>query len=193
MKKIFLFFPFLFLFLNQSFAQRTCSHNSHMQELLQDHDYAVEHQNRQLNFQSIHDANAYLNRAQCSNPVTLPMAVHYQGLSSGYDEACLIALAEAQIQILNEDYGGYNADISTWNNSASQFYPGVNNGETCIAFCLATQNHPNGYGLSNGDVAVTFNATSGTNVSAWSGYINIYVYNIGGGTLGFTWRKRKMV
>ena len=144
-----------------------------MDSLMQNPEYATEYKQRQLNFKSVN--TAYAVKAQCASPVTLPVAVHYQGLSAGYDVACLTVLAQNQIQILNEDYGGYNTDISNWTNSAASFFPDASNGETCIAFCLATQNHPTGYGLTNGSPAVTFNTTSGDFDNNWSGYLNIFV------------------
>ena len=55
-----------------------------------------------------------------------------------------------------------------------------------MRFCLADKNHPAGYGLSDGDVAVTINQTSGDFDSNWSGYINIFVRNINGGILGYS-------
>jgi hypothetical protein len=183
MKKLLFIFILCALNIHQAKAQRTCGLESLMDSLLQNPKYAAEYQQRQLNFKSVN--TAYAVKAQCASPVTLPMAVHYQGLSAGYDVACLTALAQNQIQILNEDYGGYNADISNWTNSAASFFPGASNGETCIAFCLATQNHPTGYGLTNGSPAVTFNTTTGDFNSDWSGYINIFVRS-GTGYLGYS-------
>jgi hypothetical protein len=173
MKKLLFIFILSSLSIQQTSAQRTCGLESLMDSLMQNPEYAAEYKQRQLNFKSVN--TAYAVKAQCASPVTLPVAVHYQGLSAGYDVACLTVLAQNQIQILNEDYGGYNADISNWTNSAASFFPGASNGETCIAFCLATQNHPTGYGLTNGSPAVTFNTTSGDFDNNWSGYLNIFV------------------
>jgi hypothetical protein len=173
MKKLLFIFILSSLSIQQTSAQRTCGLESLMDSLMQNPEYATEYKQRQLNFKSVN--TAYAVKAQCASPVTLPVAVHYQGLSAGYDVACLTVLAQNQIQILNEDYGGYNTDISNWTNSAASFFPDASNGETCIAFCLATQNHPTGYGLTNGSPAVTFNTTSGDFDNNWSGYLNIFV------------------
>ncbi len=164
-------------------AQRTCSTHEHMDHLMQDHDYAVAHQERMERFEAYHAENQ--SRSACPNPVILPMAVHYQGLSN-YNEACLIEMAERQIQILNDDYGGTNADITNWTNNAANSFPGISNGETCVQFCLATQNHPTGFGVTEGQPAVTFNVTNGDSNNAWAGYVNIFVFNTGSGILGYS-------
>ena len=45
--------------------------------------------------------------------------------------------------------------------------------------CLATTDHPAGFGLVEGDYAVTIDQTTGDFNSAWSGYMNIWVRDIG--------------
>ena len=113
-------------------------------------------------------------RALCSNPVVLPVAIHFQGVNNP-NASCLATLAQNSIAALNQDYQGTNSDISTWNSQASTYFPGVSNGETCIEFQIANQNHPSGFGLANGDLAITINQTSGDNIPQFSGYINIVV------------------
>lgn len=152
---------------------RACGMTEHMDLLLADPDYKTMHA---LKYRKVAEIGDY--RAECTNKVVVPVAVHYQGLRGAYDENCLRALAQNQIDILNADYGGTNFDISNWTNSASSLFPGVNNGEACIEFCLATKNHPGGYGLSEGDPAVTFSKRRTDNDGNWSGYINIFVRNI---------------
>ena len=116
---------------------RTCGSDALMQELMQDAKYKQAWEQRQAQFKQM---NQVTNKVPCPNPVILPMAVHFQGISNP-DQACLIALAQDQIRILNEDYQGTNADISNWINNDASYYPGLNYGETCIQFCLATNNH----------------------------------------------------
>ncbi len=165
-------------------AQRTCGTEAHMEHLMQDAEFAQEYQAK------MHALNAstHENRGfrACPNPVILPMAVHYQGLGNNIDQACLIDLAERQIQILNDDYSGSNSDITKWTNGASGSFPGVSNGETCVQFCLATQGHPANYNLTEGQPAVTFDATTGDSAPGFSGYINIFVRTVGGGILGYS-------
>ncbi len=150
-------------------GHRSCGNHTHMEQLLADPDYRRAHQRKLEMAEASSDV-----RSECNTPVVLPMAVHFQGISNP-DAACLRALAQAQVDILNNDYQGTNSDITNWTNGSSSSFPGLVNGTACIDFCLATQNHPSGYGLQNGDVAVTINQTNGDNVPAWSGYINIYV------------------
>jgi hypothetical protein len=122
--------------------------------------------------------------ADCSNSIVMPVAVHFQNVSAGFNLQCLRDLAIDQVQILNDDYQGINADIADWANGTASAFPGVSNGESCIQFCLASRNHPGGYNLQDGDVAVTVNGSTGSFDGNWSGYINIFVRNIG--ALGFS-------
>ncbi len=173
--KVLLLLCSLFLFGTNTYAQQRCGTDAHMQELLANPLYAKNYEKQQKKFKKYSEDNPI--RALCANPVLLPMAVHYQGISNP-DEACLIELALNQIQLLNDDYHGVNADITNWTNGAASTFPGVDYGETCIEFCLASTNHPSGFGLNNGDYAVTFNAFNGDYNDSWSGYINIFVRDI---------------
>jgi hypothetical protein len=155
-------------------AARSCGMAEHMEELMKNPDYRAFHE---LKYRIVENA-PNRGRATCTNKILIPVAVHYQRLRGSFDEQCLRDLAQNQIDILNADYGGTNIDISNWNNSASAYFPGINNGEACLEFCIATQNHPGGYGLSDGDPAVTFNATRRENEPDWAGYLNIYVKDI---------------
>ena len=67
----------------------------------------------------------------CNEPTILPVAIHFQGVSNP-DAECLIELAKTQIEILNDDYTSQNHDIDNWTNNASNSFPNVNNGETCV-------------------------------------------------------------
>ncbi|NNK80470.1 MAG: hypothetical protein HKO93_03145, partial [Flavobacteriales bacterium] len=164
-------------------AQRQCSMEQYMQDLLSDPEFVVQYDKRQLKFEAV-ESEAQSKLALCPNPVVLPVAVHFQGIGSP-NQACLVALAQGQIDIINNDFQGTNTEIaSDWNSGVSSFFPGVSNGETCVEFCLATSSHPTGYGLTEGQPAVTINATSGDFDSNWSGYINVWVRNIG--ALGYS-------
>ena len=97
---------------------RECGMAEHMDLLLADPEYKAMHA---LKYRKVAEIGDY--RAECTNKVVVPVAVHYQGLRGAYDENCLRALAQNQIDILNADYGGTNFDISNWTNSASSFFP----------------------------------------------------------------------
>jgi len=129
----------------------------------------------------------------CTNPVIIPVAVHYEGITS-QTAACLETLALSQIQVLNEDFAASNTDIANYctDVAGSSLDPAALafNG-TCIQFCLADQNHPGGFGLNNGDYAITINEDYVANNSfpnftlgVWSGYLNIFVTE-GTGVLGY--------
>ena len=149
--------------------KRTCGMDAKMKILLSDPIYKAQHE-RKLKMVN----NIIGLREFNSDTIILPMAVHFEQVSNP-DIECLRALAKSQIAVLNEDYGGTNEDISKWQNIAGNTFPGINNGKAHFKFCLATKNHPDGYGLEDGDLAVTVNKVNGDNSSDWSGYINIFV------------------
>lgn len=156
---------------------RSCGSTEHTAKLLENPTYKRLHEQK---FERL--ANAVSLR-DCSSPTLLPIAVHFQGVPSP-DAACLRTLAQSQIDILNHDYKGTNDDISNWVANSSN-YPGISNGEACVEFRIANKNHPSGYNLSNGDLAVTINQTTGDNNNDWSGYINIFV-QFNTGVLGYS-------
>lgn len=158
--------------------QRKCSMHDHMEKLMQDPNYKLAHKAK---FTRLSSASV-ITRSSCENPPVIPVAVHYQGVSG--DAACLVSLAQNQIQILNNDFQGTNSDIGQWINNASSSFTGVNYSETCLSFCLADKNHPAGYGLIDGEPAVTINQTTGDSNSDFSGYLNIFV-QFGTGVLGY--------
>ncbi|MFK8164855.1 MAG: M43 family zinc metalloprotease [Lewinella sp.] len=183
----------LVVFASSAFGQadsnspiRTCqSDEIHAEKMATDPAYKRAWQDRQDRLQERLQQRATDKMiADCPNPIVMPVAVHFQNVATGFDLQCLRDLAIDQIQILNDDYQGVNADIVDWTNGSSAAFPGVSNGEGCIQFCLATRNHPGGYNLQDGDVAVTVNGSSGSFDGNWSGYINIFVRNIG--ALGFS-------
>lgn len=123
---------------------------------------------------------------ECNNPLIIPVAVHFQGVGATLDMACAIDMAVDQVNLMNQDFAGTNFDINLWNAAQASTFPGINNKESCIQFCLATLNHPAGFGLNEGDYAVTINQTNGEFDAAWSGYLNFWVRDLGGGILGFS-------
>ena len=151
---------------------RTCGSDEHMSFLLSDPAYKKEYDLRLEKFEQLNQKR--VQKAQCNNPVIIPVAVHYQGANTN-QRACLVALAQSQIDILNQDFAGTNNDITKWTSQAESFFPGVSNGEACLRFVIADRNHPNGFDLQNGDAAVTINQTNGDRSNAWSRYMNIIV------------------
>ena len=162
---------------------RKCASKAHMAEKLQDVSFRKEYEQRIQSFARGMKNNVAKSRAACSSPTLLPVAIHYQGVNNP-NKSCLTEIAKRQIAILNDDFQGTNGDIVQWNNTASAAFPGINNGSACLEFQIATKNHPTGYNLNDGDLAITFNQTNGDQVNQWSGYINIYV-NDADGNLGY--------
>ncbi len=152
-------------------SHRSCGMKEHMAELFQNQAYRKTHEAR---LQKALAWNSIVQRATCNTPIRVPVAVHYQGVSNP-DANCLVQLAQSQIDVLNQDYQATNSDIGSWTNTAAAQFPGISNGASCIEFILATKNHPSGYGLSNGNKAVTINKTTGDSDNKWAGYLNIFV------------------
>ncbi len=175
--------PFLVLLAlagsTSTFAQRTCGTDSvhaHMmgipgyEDAFRDKLDAVE--------------AALAGRGECAEPLVIPVAVHFQNV--GVPMACAIDMALDQVETLNQDFAGTNADISTWNTMQPDIWPAISNAESCICFCLASLNHPAGWGLDDGDYAVTLDETAGDSDADWAGYLNFFVRDIGGGILGYS-------
>ena len=152
---------------------RNCALSIYTDRLESDPAFRKAHEKKMDKFNKFANSNTE-QRTVCGSPTLLPVALHFQSVT-GADAACLATLSQTSIAALNQDYQGSNGDISTWNGQASSFFPGVSNGETCLEFQIANQNHPSGFGLSNGDLAITINQTSGDNIPQFSGYINIVV------------------
>ncbi len=163
---------------------RKCASTAHMQEKLQDPAFKADYETRMRSFSRSLRTNVAKSRSACSSPTILPIAYHFDGIGNA-DKACLVELVKQQTAILNADFQGSNSDIVQWTNTAAPQFPGISNGAACLEFCVATKNHPAGFGLNEGDLAITVNqVTEGNAPSKWAGYINIIV-NDADGNLGY--------
>ena len=126
--------------------------------------------------------------------ITIPVVFHVVYNTTAQNISA--AQIQSQIDILNEDFRRLNADA---NNTPSEFAGLAADIE--IEFCLATVD-PNGQ-VTNGitrtqtdktefplvtnqdAVAVKFNASGGKDAWPSSDYLNFWVCNLGGGTLGY--------
>ncbi|WP_452601274.1 zinc-dependent metalloprotease [Pontimicrobium sp. MEBiC06410] len=173
-----------------SYSQEKCGMVNYMKEKMKDPQFARQYRASQAKFKAQLEKNlANKATARRMDPIIIPVAVHYPEAQES-DRACLEALAQNQVDILNADFTGTNADISNWA-AASSHYPGVNTGAANILFCIATMNHPSGTDpdLVEGGPAVTigYNFGGGTSTDPnWGGYMNFLVKDIGGGLLGFS-------
>lgn len=170
--------------------ERTCGMVDYMEEKMQDPSFAREYLKLQGQFKteyfnSINTDGTYLRNG---GPILIPVAVHFP-TGNEADRACLEALAQTQVDILNADFTASNADITNWP-AASTFYPGTNIGAGNVFFCLATMNHPAGTDpdLVDGGPAVTIGYPfgDGDQDPNFSGYMNFVVRPLGGGILGYS-------
>lgn len=155
-----------------------CHTDEYHELLMQDADFADKFSTMQMNALAEIQGN---QKITCTNGVvTIPIAVHFNGNVNSSNLACLQAAAEAQVQVLNEDFGAYNSDITNFCDIATacpgEIAPDALSTGSCIQFCLATQNHPACSGLSNGQAAITVGQyTFNGGAACWSGYLNIFV------------------
>jgi Pregnancy-associated plasma protein-A/Secretion system C-terminal sorting domain len=180
--------------------QRSCGMEQQMQRIMADPIARQEYLDLQAKFE-IELAKLQKNTNRAAAPaatVYIPVAVHFPttlGTAAASLKTCLRSFAQTQVDILNADYNRTNSDYSLWS-TASTSYSGIVAGVMNVQFVLATQNHPAGTGLVNGDLAVTFgtdflttsiNCSNGCNNDAtWVGYFNLVVKNISGGILGYS-------
>lgn len=182
---------FLLLVFSVSFAQhRTCGMHERMQTIMNDPAKRAAYLEQQSKFETELQKIVSNNYNRSPNTVIrIPVAVHFPAVSNSSTlKACFRSLAQSQVNILNADYNGTNADISNYVADAP-FYPGTNTGSLQVEFVLATQNHPAGTGLVNGDLAVTFGTDflgTNDNDSTWAGYLNLVCRNAGNGILGYS-------
>lgn len=194
MKKITLILMFVCVSLAN--AQRTCGIQEMMEKIMSDpiqrEAYLKQQELFEIELQKLQNNNQYRTAETSALSTTrIPVAVHFPsaGSASSTVRSCLIALAQNQINRLNADYNATNTDITNWTPSVASFYPGTTIGVMNFQFELATQNHPSGTGLSNGQVAVTFGTDflNGADTdSTWAGYINFVVRNEGNSILGYS-------
>lgn len=180
-----LFIAFSFACVNSTQAQQKCGTDLlHNQLYDSDADYRQFYDDYKNKLDSmnivVRDSELHKN----AGSKFIPVAVHYQYTpANATEEACLIALAQDQVNILNEAYGAESCLGTT--------------GLSCFDFCIATKNHPAAAGIDNGVPAVTFGGdyTCGNVVApcanpVWNGYLNISVITApgAGGTLGVAFR-----
>jgi PKD repeat protein len=167
-----------------------CGADEHHEEQMQDPDYAAKF--RQV--RRMVEERLLERSPSCVTPIIIPVAIHFSGNITNANMSCIQEVVNDQMAALNEDFGGYNADISTYCNHASNcpsdYAPTALGGGTCIQFCLATMDHPAGSGLSDGESAFTFGQYDfDSGAAPWAGYMNIFVSDIppngyGAGLLG---------
>lgn len=161
-----------------SAQKRTCGTDHYHQEQLQDVRFAEQFKTAKKKVKK--KSEETVRFMTCTTIVSVPVAVHFNGNVDNSNPQCLEDACLAQIDVMNEDFAATNADISYYNDLTDDcptLYPAsaLNDG-ACIEFCLAQYDHPSGYGLVDGDYAITIGEESWPNAGTeWSGYMNIFV------------------
>ena len=174
-----------------SFAQhRTCGMQEKIAQIMSNPAQRQAYLDQQSKFNvELQKIVSNKNGNSVNTVIRIPVAVHFPAVATTSTlKACFRTLAQSQVNILNADYNGTNADIVNYVNDAP-FYPGTNTGSLQVEFVLATQNHPAGTGLVNGDLAVTFGTDflgTNDNDTTWAGYLNLVCRNAGSGILGYS-------
>jgi len=152
-----------------------CHTDQYHEQLMQDPDYAEAHEEKMENIRLWLKNHKDETKMDCDEILYIPVAVHFQssgGTSIGVTAACAEEMALSQIAAINADFAGTNTDITNWQDGQAT-WPGINNGESCVQFCLATLNHPDGSGIAEGDYAITIDEYDEVgNIPEWSGYMN---------------------
>ncbi|MGB6036965.1 MAG: M43 family zinc metalloprotease [Cryomorphaceae bacterium] len=166
-----------------------CHTDQYHEQLMQDPEYAEAYEQKMENVRQWIKNNKDESKMDCDEILYIPVAVHFQsvgGTSIGVSQACAEEMALSQIASINADFAGTNTDITNWQDGQAT-WPGINNGESCIQFCLATLNHPDGSGIAEGDYAITIDEfdDSQNSIPGWGGYMNWAVRDMGN-PLGFS-------
>jgi PKD repeat protein len=172
--KMFIFF-LIFSGLNLSGQQHKCGADELHEKLSQNPEYL---NNYLRNYKEVHKSIGKGDRVPCATPLVIPLAFHFNDGVTSANMSCIMAQIQRQIDALNEDFGGYNADIENYCALSSacptQFPPNALGNNACIQFCLATQNLPAGE-----TDAITFGQYRfQTGAPAWNGYFNVFVSNM---------------
>ncbi len=163
-------------------AQRTCGATELHQASLENPDYAK--------WFKKYTADLKTHRQQrvvdCSNPLIIPVAVHYSGSISSANPSCLVSRALDQVLTLNQDFGAYNSDITNYCTLSElcceTFPPELISQGSCIQFCLAENNHPacepSGNLIGGYAITVGQHTWPSTSNNCWNGYLNFFVSDI---------------
>lgn len=181
--KPFYIFAFLFMISLSAYAQNEtdlerCGTDERHAILMQDPAFAAQQTEKEAKVIKYLKDHAGAPKAGCTETLYLPVAVHFQDV--GIDLACAVEMALSQVEVLNNDFAGTNADITKWQEGKPLLWPQITNKKSCIVFCLASINHPAGTGVNEGDYAVTLNQypDNTENIPEWAGYINMFVRNM---------------
>ncbi len=190
-KNLFLLFAIL---IQLSYGQnRKCGMDEKMKQIYSNPVEKKKHEEQQQLFlkeyQRLNNLAEDKLKSELNATKRIPVAIHFPEVpnnSSTSLKDCLRKLCQNQINTINVDFNAKNTDLSKWVNNDIKFYKGIVNGSLLVNFEIATQNHPAGSGLKNGDLAITFGTyfDDNGNDTRWAGYLNIVVKELGD-DLGF--------
>jgi hypothetical protein len=192
-KYFYLLFVLLFAF-SFSNAQyiRCATAELHRALMASNPQYRAYYENIGAKMHAMQVQSAQERSSSATSLVTIPVVVHVIWNTS--DQNISDAQVESQIQVLNEDYTATNANLS---NVPAQWRSKI--GDMNVHFILATRD-PNGNwttGIERKQTSVTsfgyldnrvkYDTSGGLNAWDRTQYLNLWVCNMGGGTLlGYT-------
>lgn len=171
--------------LGQDKSTRTCLSTKVCEELCKNPNYRTAF-DQKLAFFKTKGLATRDKAGDCLEKLRIPVAIHFNNIAST-EQTCLKRIAQEQILSLNADFQASNSDLQKYKDTYAPFFPDVTIQPTCFSFEIASLSHPLGYDLQDGDLAITVNRVSDKNLnSEWSGYLNIFVFVIEDGILGYS-------
>ncbi len=172
----------------QTPQQLRCGTDEYM-ELLKTQDPGLQARMDAIEQQTREWMNNHPNERTSSTVMTIPVVVHvvYNTAAQNISDD----MVKSQIDVINEDWGGYNSDVT----KMPPFFKGVKAGDTGMRFCLASRdpsgNPTNGIRHVSTSVtsfsgnAIKFTSSGGDDAWPCGSYMNIWVGNLSGGLLGY--------
>ena len=155
---------------NEALAQRC--HSGEYSELILKKEKIIREYQEHISFWE-EEMRSTFNFRSDDEPIIIPVAIHFQYINTPH-VSCLCQLAIKQIELLNRDFQGIGDSSEKWRQD-SIYFPQTQLGKSRLRFVIANQNHPAGYGLQEGQKAITFNKLIGDFSTQWSNYLNIFV------------------
>ena len=175
----------IFFYASDAFSQpivEKCGASIYLEKMLLNEEFKQDFTKKRSDFR----LNVVQQRQPiCNEPLVIPVAIHYNNPITIADSDCLIGAAQAQIAQLNKDFSSCNSNarlLCRWLGEECLQFGGTAGFEaqpidgTCIQFCLADQNLPQGEDNING-LAITvgdYSWSPGAGAT-WAGFLNIFV------------------
>ncbi len=155
-----------------------CGSDAYHNQQLENKDFQKSFKETQAHF---YDRFAENKGAGCSDPILIPIAVHFSGNINASNPQCLINKCFEQIEVMNADFAAYNVEINNYleatENCPVQYPAEALSSGSCIQFYLASQGHPSCESSSNliSGLAITVGQHQWPSAPCWAGYLNIFV------------------